>query len=78
MHITTFGRSLVVLRTLLITQPQTAWMPAEFQTAMDGWKPVKKEKLFEVLDRAAEKPCHKDSDKACRRYGDTSATGVRD
>ena len=22
---------------------------------MDGWKPVKKEKLFEVLDRAAEK-----------------------
>lgn len=41
-------------------------------------KPVKKEKLFEVLDRAAEKPCHKDSDKACRRYGDTSATGVRD
>lgn len=53
-------------------------MTAEFQTAMDGWKPVKKEKLFEVLDRAAEKPCHKDSDKACRRYGDTSAAGVRD
>ena len=55
MHITTFGRSLVVLRALFIVQPQTAWMPAELQTAMDGWKPVKKEKLFEVLDRAAEK-----------------------
>ena len=36
MHITTFGRSLVVLRTLFTAQPQTAWMPAELQTAMDG------------------------------------------
>ncbi len=36
MHITTFGRSLVVLRTLFIVQPQTAWMPAELQTAMEG------------------------------------------
>ena len=36
MHITTFGRSLVVLRALFIVQPQTAWMPAELQTAMDG------------------------------------------
>ncbi len=35
MHITTFGRSLVVLRTLFIVQPQPAWMPAELQTAMD-------------------------------------------
>ena len=36
MHITTFGRSLVVLRALFIVQPQPAWMPAELQTAMDG------------------------------------------
>ena len=36
MHITTFERSLVVLRVLFIVQPQTAWMPAELQTAMDG------------------------------------------
>ena len=36
MHITTFGRSLVVLRALFIVQPQTAWMPAELQTAMEG------------------------------------------
>ena len=36
MHITTFGRSLVVLRTLFIVQPQPAWMPAELQTAMDA------------------------------------------
>ena len=36
MHITTFGRNLVVLRALFITQPQTAWMPAELQTAMEG------------------------------------------
>ena len=35
MHITTFGRSLVVLRALFIVQPQTAWMPAELQTAME-------------------------------------------
>ena len=36
MHITTFGRSVVVLMTLYNIQPQTAWMPAELQTAMDG------------------------------------------
>jgi len=36
MHITTFGRCLVVLRALYIVQPQTAWMPAELQTAIDG------------------------------------------
>ena len=35
-HITTFGRSLVVLMTLFTVQPQTAWMPDELQTAMDG------------------------------------------
>ena len=29
MHITTFGRSLVVLRTLFTVQPQPALMPAE-------------------------------------------------
>ncbi|CDD66449.1 unknown [Firmicutes bacterium CAG:882] len=28
MHITTFGRSIVVLRTLFSAQPKTAWMPA--------------------------------------------------
>ena len=36
MYITTFGRSVVVLRTLCAVQPQTAWMPAESQTAMEG------------------------------------------
>ena len=36
MHITTFGRSLVVIMTLCTIQPQAAWMPAELQTAMDG------------------------------------------
>ena len=36
MHITTFVRSLVVLWVLFIAQPQTAWMPAKLQTAMEG------------------------------------------
>ena len=36
MYITTFGRSLVILMALLKMQPQTAWMPAELQTATEG------------------------------------------
>ena len=37
MRIATFVRSLLVLRTLLITQPQSAWMLTELQTATEGW-----------------------------------------
>ena len=34
MHIATFVRSLVVLRTLFTVQPQSAWRLTELQTAM--------------------------------------------
>ena len=37
MHIATFVGSLVVLRTLFIVQPQSAWMLTELQTATEGW-----------------------------------------
>ena len=37
MYIATFVGSLVVLRTLLTVQPQSAWRLTELQTAMEGW-----------------------------------------